>query len=108
MKNLYIAGPMSGIQNQNREAFLEAEADLWDECEWDSIFNPTNSVATGLMRQGKISGETAYRTCMAEDLKFICEKATHIYMLKGWEASPGARAEHATAVCLGLKIMYEV
>jgi len=32
---------------------------------------------------------------------------THIYMLRGWERSKGARAEHAVAVWIGLEIMYQ-
>ena len=31
-----------------------------------------------------------------------------IYMLRGWENSKGARAEHAVAVWVGLDIMYQV
>jgi hypothetical protein len=30
-----------------------------------------------------------------------------IYMLRGWEQSKGARAEHAVAVWIGLEIIYQ-
>jgi uncharacterized protein DUF4406 len=39
-------------------------------------------------------------------LDYICRRAEGIAMLEGWEDSKGARAEHAIAVALGLKIRY--
>lgn len=47
------------------------------------------------------------RRALARDLSAICARCTALYMLKGWEKSTGARAEHATAVALGLPIYYE-
>ena len=40
-------------------------------------------------------------------LQNICRHADALYMLKGWEHSLGARAEHAVAVALRLPIAYE-
>lgn len=41
----------------------------------------------------------------------LCNEAlktcTHIYMLKDWEKSQGAKKEHAFAKKLGLKIIYQ-
>lgn len=104
---LYIAGPMSGKENLNEYEFNNAEELFRTYYDFDDIFNPAKSPASRLVVDQNITGQEAYRLCMALDLKYICEEATHIYMLKGWENSPGAKAEHATAVCLGLKIMYE-
>ena len=106
-RSIYIAGPMSGIENHNKESFMDAHEMLKGEG-WENIFNPIMSPASRLVQEGKISGQEAYRQCMALDLKFICEEADAIYMLVGWEKSPGARAEHATATCLSLNIFYEV
>ena len=48
-----------------------------------------------------------YRQQMKRDLVAICGKADALYMLEGWEHSPGARAEHAVAVAIKLPIRYE-
>lgn len=106
MRSIYIAGPMSGIENHNKDAFVDMHNVLEGE-NWDNIFNPILSPASRLIQEGNITGQDAYRLCMALDLKFICEEADAIMMLIGWENSPGAKAEHATAVCLGLSIFYE-
>jgi hypothetical protein len=37
----------------------------------------------------------------------ILRRCDCIYLLKGWELSQGARAEHELAVKIGLEIMYE-
>lgn len=34
-------------------------------------------------------------------------QCTHIYMLRGWENSKGATAEHAVAKWIGLEIIYQ-
>lgn len=47
------------------------------------------------------------RDMLGADLAWICQNATHLFMLRGWERSKGAIAEHATATALGLTIHYE-
>lgn len=104
---VYIAGPMSGIKDHNKPAFDNAEDRLREDYIFKEIMNPINTELSHRVQAGELMGEEAYRLCMALDLKFICEEATALYMLKGWENSKGAKAEHATAVCLGLDIIYE-
>jgi hypothetical protein len=107
---IYIAGPMSGIPNYNRELFNET-AEAFEDGGWE-VFNPAeNDVelfgsheecdkAIEADRQG------ALRIMLGSDLDYICSRANAIAMLPGWEKSLGARAEHATAVALGLEIIY--
>ena len=109
-QKVYIAGPMSGYEDSNRAAFENAEQCFLD---WDwakeNIFNPIDHEASLMVQKGLVKDtQEAYRMCLKIDLEWLCEHATHIYMLKGWEKSLGARAEHATAVALGLEIEYEV
>src|SRR3990167_2269033 len=47
------------------------------------------------------------RDALHDDLSWITRQADALLMLKGWEKSYGAKAEHATAVALGLRIDYE-
>lgn len=102
---IYIAGPMSGIINHNKEEFDEA-AYAWRKNGYE-VFNPIDSPASRLVQEGKIGGQEAYRQCMRLDCEWICTQADAIFMLKGWQRSPGATAEHSLAVCLSLEIFYE-
>lgn len=107
---IYIAGPMSGITDHNKPAFLKGEEDVIDLFQGMdfNIFNPINHEASLLNQEGKVrTTQEAYRMCMAIDCAYLCEHATHIYMLHGWEHSKGAMAEWTLAKCLGLHIIYE-
>lgn len=104
-RHIYIAGPMSGIRNHNKEAFMTAAYTF--EKQGYNVFNPIMSEVSRLVQDGKISGQEAYRRCLVLDLRYLCEVATDILMLRGWETSKGAKAEHSTAVALGLNIIYE-
>ena len=92
----YISGPMSGIPELNRPAFYAAKLRLLE-------LGHTSCNPHDIQRQQR----PLYRQYLARDLAYICEKADALYMLKGWEHSPGARAEHAVAVALELRIEYE-
>lgn len=110
VQKIYIAGPMSGIPHDNREAFEEAERFLREDIEdtFDEIFNPINHEGSLMVQQGLVRDmKQAYRMCMGIDTAWICAHATHIYMLRGWEHSKGAMAEWTLAKCLGLEIWYE-
>jgi hypothetical protein len=105
----YIAGPMSGHKDYNASAFYEGEANLIAAgIPAKNIFNPIRHEGSLMVQQGLIRNQQeAYRVCMAIDCDWICKHATAMYMLSGWENSPGAKAEHALAVCLGIRILYE-
>lgn len=107
---IYIAGPMSGYEDNNRMAFIEAEQEVIATFigEDKEIFNPINHEGSLMVQQGLVRDtQEAYRMCMAIDCEWICKHATHIYMLRGWENSKGAMAEWTLAKCLGLKIIYQ-
>ena len=107
---VYIAGPMSEIEDHNKPAFLQAETDILALLYGESkeIFNPINHETSLMVQTGQIRDtQEAYRMCMAIDCEYICKHATHLYMLKGWENSKGAMAEWTLAKCLGLEIWYE-
>ena len=107
MKNkIYIAGPMSGHPEFNFPAFFRAQRSL-EEGGW-IVFNPANKdVERTLSEDAMASGDHIkaieegfdFREAFAWDIQCILESDA-IYMLKGWEQSPGARAEHATATVL--------
>lgn len=104
----YIAGPMSGIENHNRFEFEVAENTIRNRgVSSSNIFNPINHEASLLVQGGQLTGQDAYRICLKMDLDWICDWATNLYMLQGWENSKGARTEWSLALALGLEIEYQ-
>lgn len=103
---IYIAGPMSGYPEFNFPAFFAAqerlEADGW------IVFNPAekdqeatldpNAVKTGDAKEAIAKGFD-FREAFTWDMNKVIE-ASAIYMLPGWQFSPGATAEHAVAVAM--------
>lgn len=89
---LYIAGPMTGLPNFNREAFHKMA-----ECVTASgsvALNPA-TLPDGLSQHEYMD------ICMA-----MIRAADGILLLEGWQLSAGARAEHALAEKLGLAIYH--
>lgn len=120
MKSVYIAGPMSGIPEFNFPAFHAAEDWLRRFEGFEIVFNPAKkdeeydldpeACKTGdhvLVQEKGFNFKEAYLW----DVQKVIE-ADAIYMLRGWERSPGAIGEHAVAVALQkhdpkYEIMYE-
>lgn len=113
---IYLAGPMSGMPNFNAPAFAASAAKLrrWGH----EVFSPAeHDQATDGSdfhdkypdgdTQRAVSNGFSLRGALKADLDWICDHAEAIYMMRGWENSKGARTEHALAVALGLRVMYE-
>ena len=99
MKRIYIAGPMTGKPDLNQEAFNQA-ADYFASKDF-SFFNPSHCAFMNGWDEGtslSVIAPVLLNTLM------LC---THIYMLRGWEQSKGATAEHAVAKWIGLEIIYQ-
>lgn len=112
---IYIAGPMSGVEEYNFPAFFRAEEMLTDmgfdvinparrdveayNFEWEGKNGIFDDIAT-------ICPEWSLRDAFRFDMVAICH-CHAIYMLKGWQHSGGARAEHALASVLRLKFYYQ-
>jgi hypothetical protein len=118
MKSVYIAGPMSGFPNFNFPAFFAAEEKLIADGWW--VFNPAQKDmdddptiqdnATGDVTEAAAKGWD-FRKAFKWDTEKVID-GDGIYMLNGWENSPGAVAEHAVARFVKknypeFRIMYE-
>ena len=88
---VYIAGPMTGLPQFNRPAFHQAALNL--SFEHHVPLNPA-ILPDGLT-------EADY---MAVGITML-QRADAIFLLKGWQFSAGARAEHALALKLGLEVI---
>ncbi|WP_411197276.1 DUF4406 domain-containing protein [Klebsiella variicola] len=87
---IYIAGPMTGLPFFNRPTFHDAESILVSG--GHVVLNP--AVLPGGLEQREYMD-----ICCA-----MIRCADAIFMLRGWERSEGAAAEHALAKKIGLKI----
>jgi hypothetical protein len=110
---IYIAGPMRGIKDFNFPAFHAAEQELLKK-EYFDIYNPAwrdeNQYGKDFFKEpnGDFSKIPPFNlgAAMATNLDWICNVATEMLMLPGWEKSKGATLEHDLAKYLGLKITY--
>jgi hypothetical protein len=93
---------MTGIEDLNRAAFEKAEADLWDQS-----VGPTKIINPHELAKRFSWSESTELPTIASVLIDELTQCHAIYMLRGWESSKGARAEHAVAVWLGLEIIYQ-
>jgi Domain of unknown function (DUF4406) len=114
---VYLAGPMTGIPFFNFPLFHKVATRLRDQ--GHEVFNPAErdivrhngtdiSNAEGDPAKAARDHGFSLREALAEDTAYICNEATAICMLPGWESSAGARAEHALAACLKHTIMYHI
>lgn len=114
---IYLAGPMQNYPEFNFPAFNSRTKELRDQ--GHEVFNPaerdierhggvdiSKGNSTGSLEQAVTNHGFNLREALRDDLVYICQTADAIALLPGWENSKGARAEHATAVALGLKIIY--
>jgi len=91
---VYIAGPMTGLKNYNREAFEAREKII--RAHGADVFNPATSKMSARCEAGEVSYEEILRYDISELLK-----CNAIFMLDGWEDSKGAKLEHDIAEALG-------
>ena len=93
-KRCFISGPMTGIEDWNRPAFMEAEEKL--KAAGFSVFNP----AWLNFDDGGFGNEAI----MAIDIAALSH-CNYIYQLEGWEKSKGASAEWSFALSAGIKFV---
>lgn len=118
MAKVYIAGPMTGYPEFNFPAFDAAQERL--ESVGFTVFNPAKKeIEKENDPEAFKTGDAAlaiekgfdFRECYLWDVSKTIE-ADAIYMLKGWEYSPGAVGEHAVATAMkrhypSYEILYE-
>ena len=102
---IYLAGPMTGIEDFNFPAFLKKGQELEDA--GHTVFNPAKADLEEWGTLEEVKAKATYRVCLKKDLLWILDHAEAIYLLKGWENSKGVAADLALSKALGLEVMYE-
>lgn len=85
-KRVYIAGPMSGLKDFNRDAFFEADEYLKDLCKAGVVLNP--AVEPNGLTHDEYMAIGKLKLAMAEVVAF----------LPGWQESKGAMEEFSEAL----------
>lgn len=94
---IYISGRISGREKTYREAFATAERRIRKAMPGWTIVSPLRN---GLDPASPVSEH------MRRDIELITT-CTAIYMIDGWQFSAGCRTEHAVALAIGLRVIYE-
>lgn len=88
--DIYLCGPMTGLANDNLEAFAEAERILTSA--GYTVFNP------GTLQ----NPEMTFVEYMRPELQILMNTKRALVALPGWENGVGARLEVALATSIGL------
>jgi hypothetical protein len=95
VKRVYIAGPMTGIEEFNFPAFHAAARKL--RADGYDVVSPAELCP----EKGK-----SWEWYMRKDLAAMLTCDT-IYLLQGWESSRGAKLERSVAVELKMEVAYQ-
>lgn len=111
---IYISGPISGYENSNRPAFNQTALAVralghlpvipHDIPPWPHDGPCPRSYAMG----GNGDSPHSAACFLRGDLSFMLRVCDALLMLKGWEASVGARLEHQVAASCGMPIYYSL
>lgn len=111
---IYLSGPMRNkpyfnfpeffkqadfLRRQGHEVFCPAEEDV--KIYGERVYASPSGLLSDIDPDIKFS----LREALLRDCVYICETATAIALLPGWENSKGATAEHALAIALGHKVI---
>jgi hypothetical protein len=122
--HIYVSGPMRNRDGFNFPLFFAVEAELHrlfpeaDICNparedvvrfglHDMLIgDPTGLTAGRWLMDGAEFGEAELRDALGRDLAYITQHCDLIVMLPEWEGSKGATCERATALALGVEVVY--
>ncbi|MFD2962802.1 MULTISPECIES: DUF4406 domain-containing protein [Olivibacter] len=97
-RKIYISGPITGMPNDNREAFADATRTL--RSKGYLVCNPHELVYA--VPSG--SPWSVYMRVCIEALTHV----TDVVMLEGWERSRGAQLENLLAIQLEIDVHYSI
>lgn len=108
---IYIAGPIGGMPNGNREAFNERARLLKEQGHepvnpWDIFPKDHDTPCIGGEASNSQGTNHRYGCMLRADIEIMmyCDA---ISLLPGWADSPGATTEEHVARALGLRIFYD-
>jgi hypothetical protein len=109
MARIFIAGPMESVGGNWNVPLFDYVAEKLRTAGYE-VFNPAEHLREA---HGSIDSvremdtglrKMALRETMRDAIMWIIDTATSMLMLPGWERSPGAVAERAVALAIGLPV----
>lgn len=101
MRKIYVSGKIGNLPRSVWEMkFLRIKNLLANK--YDEVVTPSEICK----KVEKEFGVVDYATYLAADIVTISE-CSHIFMMKDWRKSPGAKVERAYAKACGIKVVYE-
>jgi len=105
---VYLAGPMESAGGNWNLPLFDYAAERMRAQGWD-VFNPaellraTSGSLQELLDQDPELRKMLRQQALKTELNWIMDHAQLVMLLPGWERSPGAKAEYALAVALGIE-----
>ena len=113
-KKIYIAGPMRGYKNFNRDAFAKAEErmrklgfEVFNPIVEDDKHGISTDSETGTVEDMPGFTMETFKSIIKRDVDGILD-CQAIYLLRGWTTSKGAKAEAAIAKWWNIPEVFEV
>lgn len=106
---IYIAGPMESVGGNWNEPLFDFVTERLRKA-GATVFSPVEHARNvfgsirSIQQLDKKHCQAARRTLFVDELTWIITEADVVFMLPGWERSPGASAERAVAVAVGKEI----
>lgn len=111
MTTVYVCGPMSGYPEHNEPAFRDAARYLTDLGHQVVVPHDVAAMehegACPPSHPGTTTGTHAAACFLRADLVHMLLYCDVVYVLRGWEASVGARLEVQVAATCGLELEFE-
>jgi len=101
---IYVAGPMRGFAEENKPAFEAAKKQLLKE--YGELFKDVRVIIPHDILPKEKNGQMPMSMYIRSDIEVVLN-SNLVFMLKCWENSVGASAEHAIAKWAGVDIKYE-
>ncbi len=103
-RRIYVAGPMTGVAQWNRPAFVKA-AERLREIGWE-VTSPVEIADAFGSQKTIVTTPGLLDTVIDEELAQLT-KCDAIYLLTGWENSRGAKTELLLALEKGMDVITE-
>lgn len=111
-KNVYLSGPMSGLDHNNVQGFARAHA-IVRAAGAERIYNPADAWLSHSLEWDRLLSHEQYMLDSVNTLTHVTHDASApfhplydvVVLLPGWSESAGARLEYEVARACGIKTL---
>ena len=101
---IYVAGPMRGFDAENKPAFEEMKRYIEQDSHIQGV--EVQVIIPHDIMPKELNGPLPMEMYIRSDVEVVLN-STIVYMLRGWEKSKGASAEHAIALWANKQVRYQ-